>query len=121
MHNGFVFFKDVGKADELRAENGQTVMLVAIDGKLAGLVGVADTVKESAKAAIDELHRQNIEVVMMTGDNAKTAEAVSKQLGIDQVFAEVLPEQKAEKVKELQAERKNRGDGGRRRERRARA
>ncbi|MEJ7848233.1 MAG: heavy metal translocating P-type ATPase [Pyrinomonadaceae bacterium] len=93
------------KADELRAE-GQTVMFVAIDGKLAGLVGVADTIKESAKEAIYELHRQNIEVVMMTGDNAKTGEAVAKKLGIDKVFADVLPEQKAEKIKELQAEGK---------------
>jgi Cu+-exporting ATPase len=91
------------KADELRAM-GQTVMLVAASGKPAGLVGVADTIKESAKAAIDELHRQKIEVVMMTGDNAKTAEAVAKSLGIDKVFADVLPEQKAEKVKELQAQ-----------------
>lgn len=93
------------KADELRAE-GQTVMFVAVDGKPAGLVGVADTVKESAKEAIAELHRQNIEVVMMTGDNAKTAESVAQKLGIDQVFADVLPEQKAEKVKQLQAQGK---------------
>ena len=90
------------EADELRTE-GQTVMFVAVDGKLAGLLGVADTIKESAKEAVEELHRQEIEVVMMTGDNAKTAEAVAKKLGIDKVFADVLPEQKAEKVKELQA------------------
>ena len=96
-------------------------MFVAVDGKAAGLVGVADTIKESAKEAIDELHRQKIEVVMMTGDNAKTAEAVAKALNIDKVFADVLPEQKAEKVKELQAARKDRRDGWRRRERRARA
>jgi P-type Cu+ transporter len=93
------------KADELRAE-GQTVMFVSIDGKLGGLLGVADTIKESAKGAIDELHRQKIEVAMMTGDNAKTAEAVARKLGIDKVFADVLPEQKAEKVKELQAKGK---------------
>ncbi len=78
-------------------------MYVAVDGKIAGLIGVADTIKESAKDAIDELHRQKIEVVMMTGDNAKTAEAVAKALNIDKVFADVLPEQKAEKVKELQS------------------
>lgn len=93
------------EADELRTE-GQTVMFVAVDGKLAGLVGVADTIKESAKEAVEQLHRQNIEVVMMTGDNAKTAEAVARKLGIDKVFADVLPEQKAEKVKELQAQGK---------------
>ena len=94
-----------GKADELRAD-GQTVMLVAAGGKPVGLVGVADTIKESAKEAINELHRQKIEVVMMTGDNAKTAEAVARKLGIDKVFADVLPEQKAEKIKELQAQGK---------------
>jgi len=102
--NGIDFSPD-GKADELRAK-GQTVMFVAADGKPAGLVGVADTIKESAREAIDELHRSKIEVVMMTGDNAKTAEAVAKKLGIDKVFADVLPEQKAEKIKELQGEGK---------------
>jgi P-type Cu+ transporter len=81
-------------------------MYVAVEGKLAGLLGVADTIKESAKEAVEELHRQNIEVVMMTGDNAKTAGAVARKLGIDKVFADVLPEQKAEKVKELQAQGK---------------
>jgi len=82
------------------------VMFVAAGGKFAGLVGVADTIKESAKEAIDDLHKQKIEVVMMTGDNSITAAAVAKKLGIDKVFADVLPEQKAEKVKVLQAEGK---------------
>ncbi len=100
-----VDFAQNAKADELRGE-GQTVMFVAIDGKLAGFLGVADTIKESAKAAIDELHKQKIEIVMMTGDNAKTAEVVAKKLGIDQIFADVLPDQKAAKVKELQAQGK---------------
>ncbi len=105
MTENHIDFPADGKADELRAE-GQTVMLVAVDGKAAGLVGVADTIKESAKDAISELHRQKIEVVMMTGDNAITADAVAKKLGIDKVFADVLPEQKAEKIKELQAQGK---------------
>ncbi len=82
--------------------DGQTVMSVAVDGQLAGFIGVADSIKDSAKAAIDELHKQKIEVVMMTGDNTKTAEIVAQKLGIDRFFAEVLPEQKAAKVKELQ-------------------
>ncbi len=89
-------------------------MFVAVDGKLAGLVGVADSIKESAKEAIAELHKQKIEVVMMTGDNQTTAQAVAGKLGIDKVFADVLPEQKAEKVKELQAQGKTvamAGDG----------
>ncbi|MGE3468297.1 MAG: heavy metal translocating P-type ATPase [Pyrinomonadaceae bacterium] len=105
MTENNIDFPADGKADELRAE-GQTVMLVAVDGKAAGLVGVADTIKESAKDAISELHRQKIEVVMMTGDNAITADAVAQKLGIDKIFADVLPEQKAEKIKELQAQGK---------------
>ena len=93
------------KAEQLQTQ-GQTVMFVSIDGKFAGLIGVADSVKQTAKEAIDELHRQNIEVIMMTGDNAKTAEAAAKKLNINKVFAEVSPEQKAEKIKELQAQGK---------------
>ena len=100
MTTTWIFQKN-NQADEMRGK-GQTVMFVAVDGKAAGIVGVADTIKESAKEAIDELHKQKIEIVMMTGDNAKTAEAVAKALNIDKVFADVLPEQKAEKVKELQ-------------------
>lgn len=92
-------------AEELRSK-GQTLMFVKINGRLAGLIGVADAIKQSAKAAIDELHRQKIEVVMMTGDNRVTAEAVAQQLGIDQVFAEVMPEDKAGKVRELQSQGK---------------
>ena len=87
-------------------EKGQTVMFLTIDNRLSGIIGVADTIKQSAKEAIGELHKQNIEVVMMTGDNAKTAEAVAKALNIDQVFADVLPAQKAEKVRQLQAQNK---------------
>lgn len=102
MREKGVDFSASSQSDELRAE-GQTVMFVAVDGKPVGLVGVADSVKDSAKQAIAELHRLKIEVVMMTGDNAKTAEAVAQKLKIDQVFADVLPEQKADKVKELQA------------------
>lgn len=93
------------RADELR-KLGQTVMFVTIDDEPAGLIGVADAIKPSAKAAIDELHRQKIEVIMMTGDNETTARAVADQLGIDQIFAEVLPEDKAAKVKELQSQGK---------------
>jgi len=88
---------------ELRNE-GQTVMFVAVDGELAGLIGVADSVKETAADAIRALHKEHVKVVMMTGDNRTTAEAVARRLGIDSVFAEVLPEEKAAKVKELQAE-----------------
>ncbi len=91
------------QADSQRAE-GQTVMLLAIDGKAAGLIGVADPIKASTPEAIRDLHAEGIRVVMLTGDSRKTAEAVAAKLDIDQVQAEVLPEQKAEVVKQLQAE-----------------
>jgi P-type Cu+ transporter len=91
------------QADKQRAE-GQTVMLVAIDGKAAGLIGVADPIKESTAEAIRDLHAEGISIVMITGDNHITANAVAGKLEIDQVHAEVLPEQKAELIKKLQAE-----------------
>jgi Cu+-exporting ATPase len=88
-------------ADQLR-RNGQTVMLVAVDGKPVGLVGVADPVKASTPEAIKALHREGIRIVMLTGDNRTTAEAVARSVGIDHVEADVLPEQKAAVVKDLQ-------------------
>ncbi|VAW90291.1 Lead, cadmium, zinc and mercury transporting ATPase; Copper-translocating P-type ATPase, partial [hydrothermal vent metagenome] len=91
------------QADSQRAE-GQTVMLLAIDGKAAGLIGVADPIKETTPEAIRDLHGEGIRIVMLTGDSRKTAEAVAAKLDIDEVHAEVLPEQKAEVVKQLQAE-----------------
>jgi P-type Cu2+ transporter len=88
------------------AEAGNTPMYVAVDGRAAGIISVADTVKPSARQAVKLLHDQGIEVVMMTGDNKRTAAAVAKELGIERVFAEVLPEDKAGYVKELQDEGK---------------
>jgi P-type Cu+ transporter len=88
-------------ADELRG-SGQTVMFVAIDGRAAGLIGVADPVKDSAREAIKALHAAGIRIVMLTGDNRTTAEAVARAVGIDQVEADVLPDQKAAVVKDLQ-------------------
>jgi Cu+-exporting ATPase len=92
-------------ADALRAE-GQTVLTVTEDGQPVGLIGVADVVKPFAKNAIDQLHAQDVQIVMMTGDNERTADVVAKQLGIDHVVAEVMPEDKAAKVKELQSQGK---------------
>lgn len=86
------------------AEEGKTPMYVAIDGELAGIVAVADVVKESSRAAIERLHRMGIEVAMITGDNKKTASAIAKQVGIDRVLAEVLPQDKSNEVKKLQSE-----------------
>lgn len=84
------------------AEEGKTPMYIAIDDSLAGIVAVADVVKASSKAAIDSLHKMGIEVAMITGDNRKTAEAIAKQVGIDRVLAEVLPQEKSNEVKKLQ-------------------
>ena len=92
------------RTDKLRGQ-GQTVMSLVVDGRHAGLLGVADPIKQSAAGAIKELHQSNVQIVMLTGDNSTTAEAVARQLGIDDVKAEVLPEQKSEIVKELQGER----------------
>jgi Cu+-exporting ATPase len=83
---------------------GQSVMLVAIDGQAAGLVGVADPIKSSSLEAIRDLHAEGVQVVMLTGDSRTTAEAVAGKLGIDRVEAEVLPDQKAAVVKQLQSE-----------------
>ena len=91
------------QAEAGRAE-GQTVMFVAIDGKAAGMVGVADPIKASTPEAIGDLHAEGVNVVMLTGDSRTTAEAVANRLNIDRVEAEVLPEQKAEIIKQLQAE-----------------
>ncbi|MDH5485337.1 MAG: heavy metal translocating P-type ATPase, partial [Gammaproteobacteria bacterium] len=92
----------IDRADTLRNQ-GQTVMLLAIDQKLAGLLGVADPIKLTTQEAINDLHREGVQVVMLTGDNAITAQAVASQLGIDRVEAEVLPEQKASIIKQLQS------------------
>jgi Cu+-exporting ATPase len=89
------------QADQMRSE-GQTVIFVAVDGKPAGLIGVADPIKPSTEEAIRGLHAQRIKVVMLTGDNRRTAEVVARRLGIDQVEADVLPAQKSEVVKRLQ-------------------
>ena len=89
------------RADSLRRE-GHTVMFVVVDNALAGLVAVADPLKDTTAAAIEQLHREGLRIVMMTGDSRTTAEAVARRLGIDEVMPEVLPEQKAALVKRLQ-------------------
>jgi Cu+-exporting ATPase len=91
------------RAGELRGD-GQTVVFVAVDGRAAGLLGVADPIKESAADAVAQLHREGLRVVMLTGDNRTTAEAVARKLGIDDVCAEVLPEQKKAVVERLRSE-----------------
>jgi Cu+-exporting ATPase len=93
------------KAEAMRAD-GQTVMFITIDGKAAGLLCVADPIKETTPEAISALHKENIRIVMLTGDNRTTAGAVSKKLALDDVIAEVLPNQKADIIKRLQNEGK---------------
>jgi len=99
---------------DLRRVSGQTVMFVAIDGQAAGLIGVADPIKDTSGEAIENLHKSGVTVVMLTGDSKTTALAVAKKLNIDRVEAEVLPDQKASIVKQLQSEGKTvamAGDG----------
>jgi Cu+-exporting ATPase len=91
------------RAEALRKE-GETVMFVAVDGKPAGLIGVSDPIKESTPEALRMLHEDGIRILMLTGDNRVTAEAVARRLGIDEIEADVLPQQKGEIVKRLQAE-----------------
>ena len=93
----------VSEAEKFRAD-GQTVMFVIVDGKVAGLIGVGDPIKESTPEAIRQLHEQKIRIVMLTGDSRTTADAVAKTLDIDEVVGEVLPSQKAEIIKRFQSE-----------------
>ena len=95
----FVEAAESGRAD------GQTVMFVAVDGKAAGLIGVADPIKETTPEAIRQLHEDKIRIVMLTGDSRTTAAAVARKLGIDDVIAEVLPEDKSNQIKRLQEQR----------------
>jgi len=98
---GVSFAEMENQSDNLAAE-GKTPMYAALDGKAAGIIAVADVVKPSSKTAIESLHKMGIEVAMITGDNKKTAAAIAKQVGIDRVLAEVLPQDKSAEVKKLQ-------------------
>lgn len=93
---------DLGVKSDKLANEGKTPMYIAINNKLEGIIAVADTVKPSSKEAIENLHKMGIKVAIITGDNKKTADAIAKQVGIDIVLAEVLPEDKANEVKKLQ-------------------
>jgi len=91
--------------EQLESE-AKTVMLVAVDGEVVGVIGVADILKDSSRKAVDGLHAMNLRVTMITGDNLNTAEAIARQVGVDKVLAEVLPGEKAAEVKKLQQEGK---------------
>ncbi|MDR2044052.1 MAG: heavy metal translocating P-type ATPase [Clostridium sp.] len=94
---------ELAEAGDKLAGEGKTPMYVAVDGAFAGIIAVADVVKPSSKAAIESLHKMGIEVAMITGDNAKTAAAIARQVGIDRVLSEVLPQDKSDEVRKLQA------------------
>ena len=100
--NNIAFDGLQSSADSLEGA-GRTVVYAAVDGKLAGLVAIADAPRDTSKETIAKLREMGIQVAMLTGDNRGTAERIAKELGVDTVFAEVLPGQKADKVKELQA------------------
>ncbi|MBI5870989.1 MAG: heavy metal translocating P-type ATPase [Actinobacteria bacterium] len=104
--------RDLPQQANVQRAKGNTVMLIAIDGEAAGLIGVADPIKDSTPEAIRDLHAEGIRIVMLTGDSHITAKAVAGELGIDQVHAEVLPEQKDEFVKQLQADGRTVGMAG---------
>lgn len=104
MDNMKIYMQDAeGDASRL-ADEGKTPMFIAKEGKLAGIIAVADVLKESSVEAVKELHRLGIKVAMLTGDNRRTAEAIAKSAGIDRVLAEVMPEDKSKVIKKLQAE-----------------
>lgn len=102
MNKYNISFDQVTTYMELLEESGKTAMLIAVDRQYAGMVAVADTIKETSKDAVARLKKMGIEVIMITGDNQRTAAAIAKQAGIERVLAEVLPEGKAEEVKKLQ-------------------
>jgi len=105
VENGIDITQVNNKMEELELE-GKTAMLVSKDNELAGIIAVADTLKENSKEAVQDLRRMGFTVAMITGDNKRTADAIGKQVGIDRVLSEVLPEDKAAEVKKLQAEGK---------------
>ncbi len=106
FQNENVEYKDYDSFMQSCEEEGKTAMLIGVDGKAEGAIAVADTVKESAQEALTHLKEQGIELVMLTGDNERTAQAIAKQVGIDRVIAQVVPEEKAERVKEIQKQDK---------------
>ncbi|MFL8710508.1 heavy metal translocating P-type ATPase [Clostridioides sp. GD02377] len=102
MNDNNILLEDLEEKSNELASQGKTPMYIAVDGKLAGIIAVADVVKESSKKAIEILHDMGIKVAMVTGDNVKTANAIASQVGIDMVLAEVLPEDKSKEVEKLQ-------------------
>jgi Cu+-exporting ATPase len=109
MEERKVFLNGLLKKAEQLSSAGKTPMFLAVEGEVAGIIAVADTLKENSKKTVGALHRMGLEVVMLTGDNRRTAEAIASQIGVDRVLAEVLPEMKAEEIRRLQGEGKKVG------------
>jgi len=109
MEERKVFLNGLSEKAEQLSNEGKTPMFLAVEGEIAGIIAVADTLKENSKRTVEALHRMGLEVVMLTGDNQRTAKAIADQIGIDRVLAEVLPEMKAEEIKRLQSEGKKVG------------
>lgn len=106
MINNNIELKDIEEKATMLAKQGKTPMYMAIDNTLVGIIAVADTLKENSKKAIEALHKLKIEVVMLTGDNERTAKAIAKEVGIDRIVSDVLPIDKANEIKKLQEEGK---------------
>ncbi|MBT6574607.1 copper-translocating P-type ATPase [Candidatus Falkowbacteria bacterium] len=106
LQNNILFDEKVRKQKLELEDQGKTVMIIAIAKEVAGLIAVADVVKETSRQSIEKLREMGIETVMLTGDNQRTAEAIGNQVGIDKVLAQVMPEEKAQQIKKLQAEGK---------------
>jgi Cu+-exporting ATPase len=106
MRDRNIEIKDLEQKAEELAADGKTPMYIAIDGKVAGIIAVADTLKDNSKKAVEGLHKLGLEVVMLTGDNKRTAQAIAKKVGIARVLSEVLPQDKVREIKKLQKEGK---------------
>lgn len=106
MNESSILLEELEEESNRLSGDGKTPMYVAFDGKLAGIIAVADVVKDSSRRAIEKLHKMGIEVAMITGDNKKTADAIAKQVGIDRALSEVLPQDKSAEIKKLQNEHK---------------
>ncbi len=106
MNDRDIDLKDLPQQAEALSGEGKTTMWIAVDGYIAGIIAVADTLKENSKTAVAALHNLGLEVIMLTGDNKRTADAIANQISIDRTLAEVLPEGKASEIKKLQAEGK---------------
>jgi Cu+-exporting ATPase len=109
MEERKVFLNGLFERAEQLSNEGKTPMFLAVEGEVAGIIAVADTLKENSKKAVEALQRMGLEVVMLTGDNRRTAKAIASEIGVDRILAEVLPEMKAEEVRRLQSEGKKVG------------